>query len=114
MGADLAARARARATWCAAATPPASSRNVAFESDDYQTVQGLVAAGVGVALIPELALSVVREDIAIRALSPAPPVRQVIAATPAGARLVPAAPAMLGVLEQVARDYETQRGRPAD
>ena len=45
--------------------------NVAFESDDYQTVQGLVAAGVGVALIPELALSVVREDIAIRALSPA-------------------------------------------
>ena len=88
--------------------------NVAFESDDYQTVQGLVAAGVGVALIPELALSVVREDIAIRALSPAPPVRQVIAATPAGARLVPAAPAMLGVLEEAARRYETQRGRPAD
>ena len=88
--------------------------NVAFESDDYQTVQGLVAAGVGVALIPELALSTVREDIAIRALSPAPPVRQVIAAAPAGARLVPAAPAMLGVLEEVARDYETQRGRPAD
>ena len=48
--------------------------NVAFESDDYQTVQGLVAAGVGVALIPELALSVVREDIVIRALSPAPPI----------------------------------------
>jgi DNA-binding transcriptional LysR family regulator len=87
--------------------------NVAFESDDYQTVQGLVAAGVGVALIPELALSVVRDDIAIRTLSPAPPVRQVIAATPAGARLVPAAPAMLGVLEEAARRYETQRGRPA-
>ncbi|HZL53986.1 MAG TPA: LysR family transcriptional regulator, partial [Solirubrobacteraceae bacterium] len=58
--------------------------NVAFESDDYQTVQGLVAAGVGVALIPELALSVVREDIVIRALSPVSPVRQVIAAAPAG------------------------------
>jgi DNA-binding transcriptional LysR family regulator len=88
--------------------------NVAFESDDYQTVQGLVAAGVGVALIPELALSVVREDIVVRALSPAPPLRQVIAAAPAGARLVPAAPAMLGILEATARDYETQRGRPAD
>ncbi len=88
--------------------------NVAFESDDYQTVQGLVAAGVGVALIPELALSVVREDIAIRALSPAPPVRQVVAATPAGARLVPAAPAMLGVLEEAARAYETQRGARSD
>ena len=56
--------------------------NVSFESDDYQTVQGLVAAGVGVALIPELALSVVREDVTVRALSPAPPVRRVIAAAP--------------------------------
>jgi DNA-binding transcriptional LysR family regulator len=88
--------------------------NVAFESDDYQTVQGLVAAGVGVALIPELALSGVREEIVVRSLSPAPPVRQVIAAIPAGARLVPAAPAMLGVLEEVARGYRRHRGRPAD
>ncbi len=80
--------------------------NVSFESDDYQTVQGLVAAGVGVALIPELALSVVREDITIRTLSPAPPVRQVIAALPAGARLVPAAPVMLGILEQAATRYQ--------
>jgi DNA-binding transcriptional LysR family regulator len=79
---------------------------VAFESDDYQTVQGLVAAGVGVALIPELALTVVREDIEIRALDPRPPVRQVIAATPASARLLPAAPAMLAVLEQAATRYE--------
>jgi|SRR5271154_3064708 len=86
---------------------------VSFESDDYQTVQGLVAAGVGVALIPELALSVVREDIAIRALSPAPPVRQVIAAAPAGSRLVPATPTMLSVLEDAAKHYETQRGHPA-
>jgi DNA-binding transcriptional LysR family regulator len=81
--------------------------NVAFESDDYQTVQGLVAAGVGVALIPELALNpVVREDIAIRALSPRPPVRQVVAATPASARLLPAAPAMLAELEAAAARYE--------
>jgi DNA-binding transcriptional LysR family regulator len=79
---------------------------VSFESDDYQTVQGLVAAGVGVALIPELALSVVREDIVIRALSPRPPVRRVIAATAAGARLLPAAPAMLSVLGEVASGYE--------
>jgi len=76
--------------------------HVAFESDDYQTVQGLVAAGVGVALIPALALSVVREDIVIRPILPAPPRRQVIAAAPAGARLVPAAPAMLGILEEAA------------
>jgi DNA-binding transcriptional LysR family regulator len=86
--------------------------NVAFESDDYQTVQGLVAAGVGVALIPELALSVVREDIAIRSLSPRPPVRKVLAATPASARLVPAAPAMLGILEAAARQLSARGARP--
>jgi DNA-binding transcriptional LysR family regulator len=79
---------------------------VSFQSDDYQTVQGLVGAGVGVALIPELALSIVREDVVIRALSPRPPARRVIAATAAGARLLPAAPAMLSVLEQVASEYE--------
>jgi len=86
---------------------------VAFESDDYQTVQGLVAAGVGVALIPELALAVVREDIVIRAPSPAPPVREVIAAVPAGPRLVPAAPAMLGEL-QAAAGRLTGPGRPVE
>ena len=55
---------------------------VSFESDDYQTVQGLVAAGVGVALIPELALSSARDDIVIRPLHPDEPVRGVLAATP--------------------------------
>ena len=94
--------------------------SVSFESDDYQTVQGLVAAGVGVALIPELALSFVRDDIVIRRLAPSPPLRQVIAATPSGARLVPGAPAMLGVLEAAADDYlrareqREKKGRPAN
>jgi len=74
---------------------------VAFESDDYQTVQGLVASGVGVALIPRMALSAVREDIAVRSLDDSP-VRSVIAATPASSRLVPAAGAMLGILEALA------------
>jgi DNA-binding transcriptional LysR family regulator len=73
---------------------------VAFESDDYQTVQGLVAAGVGVALIPRLALSVVRKDVLVRELSPAPPSRTVIAALSPAAGLLPAAPAMLGILEE--------------
>lgn len=79
--------------------------NVSFESDDYQTVQGLVAAGVGVALIPELALSSVRQDIAIRALHPQPPQRKVIAAAPAAARRTPAATAMVEILTQIAARY---------
>jgi DNA-binding transcriptional LysR family regulator len=79
--------------------------NVSFESDDYQTAQGLVAAGVGVAFIPALALSSVREDIVVRSLSPAPPVRQVIAALPSDARRAPAAPAMLQFLREAAASY---------
>jgi DNA-binding transcriptional LysR family regulator len=75
---------------------------VSFESDDYQTVQGLVAAGVGVALIPRLALSTVRDDIRIRALDPASPVRKVLAATPRGAAVTPAVATMLDVLREVA------------
>lgn len=71
---------------------------VSFESDDYQTVQGLVAAGVGVALIPELALSTVREDIIVRALHPASPVRKVFAATPRAAAATPAVATMIDVL----------------
>jgi DNA-binding transcriptional LysR family regulator len=75
---------------------------VSFESDDYQTVQGLVAAGVGVALIPELALSAARTDIAIRALHPASPVRKVFAATRRSAAVTPVVAGMIGVLREVA------------
>jgi DNA-binding transcriptional LysR family regulator len=77
--------------------------SVSFESDDYQTVQGLVAAGVGVALIPRLALSTVRPDIHIRALHPRSPVRKVFAATPRGAAVTPAVATMLGVLREASR-----------
>src|SRR4051794_9523166 len=79
--------------------------SVSFETDDYQTVQGLVAAGVGVALIPQLALSTVREDIAIRALHPRAPVRTVLAATARRSGTSPAADRMLEVLADVSRRY---------
>jgi DNA-binding transcriptional LysR family regulator len=81
---------------------------VSFESDDYQTVLGLVAAGVGVALIPQLALSSVRQDVRVRALHPRGPVRRVIAATPRAAGTLPAAQAMLTVLEDVAGRYRAR------
>ena len=75
--------------------------SVSFESDDYQTVQGLVSAGVGVALIPQLALSNVRNDIRIRALHPHSPIRKVFAATRRGAAVTPAVATMLDVLREV-------------
>jgi DNA-binding transcriptional LysR family regulator len=78
---------------------------VSFESDDYLTVQGLVAAGVGVALIPQLALSQsVSYDIAVRELHPAGPVRHVVGTPGAGVSL-PAAAAMLDLLQDTARRY---------
>jgi DNA-binding transcriptional LysR family regulator len=77
---------------------------ISFESDDYDTVQGLVAAGVGVALIPQLALSNVRPDVVVRTLHPQAPVRRVTAATPSDAG-VPAATAMIEVLRDVAARY---------
>src|ERR1700742_2109673 len=71
---------------------------VSFESDDYLTVQGLVAAGVGVALIPQLALSSVREDIVVRPLPPRSPARKGLAATPRAAAATAAVATMLDVL----------------
>jgi len=45
---------------------------VAFASDDYGAVGRLVLAGVGVALVPELAAAAVGDAVALRRLDPAP------------------------------------------
>ena len=84
---------------------------VSFESDDYETVQGLVAAGVGVALIPRLALTHIHPGVAVRELSPKSPVRKVVAATLRGPAVAPAARTMLRVLSDVARDYSASLER---
>lgn len=76
---------------------------VAFESDDYETVQGLVAAGVGVALIPRLALTRVRPGLVVRELAPTSPTRTILAATPPGAAAAPAARTMMLVLGEIAK-----------
>jgi DNA-binding transcriptional LysR family regulator len=80
---------------------------VSFESDDYLTVQGLVAAGVGVALIPQLALSqTVSYDVAVRELHPHGPVRHVVAAGRGSGVTLPASAAMLDILRDTARRYQ--------
>jgi molybdate transport repressor ModE-like protein len=69
--------------------------DVAYESNDYTVMQALVAAGMGVTLIPDLALMLPSPEIALVEVVPDPPVRQVWAATlDAGARS-PAASAMV-------------------
>jgi DNA-binding transcriptional LysR family regulator len=82
--------------------------HVAFESDDFATVQGLVAAGVGVALIPDLGFATVRDDIVIRELAGEVKPRRVAAVAAAGYRS-PATEAMLDVLRETAAAYRSAR-----
>ena len=76
-----------------------------FTSDDYNVVQGLVAAGVAISLLPELALSNLREDIVIKPIAPNTPNRRVMAATLAGGFRSPAMTAMLDILGEAADHY---------
>ena len=50
---------------------------VAYTSDDYFAIQGLVASGMGVALVPGLALVGTRDDVAVRPLRGRPPYRRI-------------------------------------
>ncbi len=78
---------------------------VAFENDDYHAILGFVAAGVGVALIPDLVARAAREDVVIRPLGSHALVRKIAAAAPAGYR-APATEAMLEVLLAVGSEWE--------
>ena len=84
---------------------------VAFQTEDYNVVQGLVAAGVAVSLIAELALANLRDDVVIRSLGRQAPIRHVHAATLASGYRAPATEAMLEVLKVAASDYLERRSR---
>ena len=51
--------------------------HVVAEADEFSVTQGYVAVGLGVALVPQLALSAVRRQIVVRPLRPAPPPRHI-------------------------------------
>jgi DNA-binding transcriptional LysR family regulator len=85
---------------------------VGFRSDDVNVVQGMVAAGSGVAVVPELALATVREDVLVRSLGSSAPARSVAAATLAGVHRSPATEAALELLAEVSKRYvRMRRGR---
>jgi DNA-binding transcriptional LysR family regulator len=83
---------------------------IAFQNDDYSAILGFVAAGVGVALIPDMVSRGAREDVTIRTLEPAPPSRPIGAVLPSGYRS-PAATAMLAVLAEVGEEWVAGRGQ---
>src|SRR5215210_7435358 len=77
---------------------------IAFEADETLAAQALVAAGVGVTMLPRLALTTLHPAVVARKLSK-PPVRRIWAARPAGAYQSPASEAMLQILQDVAEEF---------
>jgi DNA-binding transcriptional LysR family regulator len=82
---------------------------IAFNSEDYLAIQGFVAAGMGISLVPDLALLAVRDDVVVRSLGNQAPAREIIAATLEGGYCSPAKQAMLEILCEVGREFEGKR-----
>jgi DNA-binding transcriptional LysR family regulator len=87
--------------WCSDA---GFEPNIAFESDDHNVLIGLVAAGMGVALLPELALRIRHPDVAIRPVAGSQPMRRIFAATPKNGYRSPATEAMIEILASAVDD----------
>jgi molybdate transport repressor ModE-like protein len=71
---------------------------VEFESDDYSVLQGFVAGGLGVTLLPDLALASLRPDVVVRPVEPVTPQRRVWAVIRSAGARSPAAEAMVQML----------------
>ncbi len=86
---------------------------VAYESDDYTAIHELVGAGLGVALLPDLALFPANEDVVLRPLRPDAPSRRIQAVTRRDGLRSPAARAMLDVLRTIEPRRRAARPEPA-
>lgn len=87
---------------------------VTLESNDYTTMQGLVAAGVGVTLIPDLVLATgVNPGVAVVPLAGRPPVRRIWAARSAGGYRSAATETMTAVLQEVCAGFPARLGAVA-
>ena len=72
---------------------------IAHRSGDWQAVMGLVAADLGISLVPRLAHSVTPPGVTIVPLTGEPPKRHVFAACRGGAESNPAVRAVLDACE---------------
>jgi DNA-binding transcriptional LysR family regulator len=84
---------------------------VSFESDDYQVLFGLAEAGLGVALLPELAGD--HPGVALRPIEPDAPIRRIWAITREPESRSPAAEQMLAILNDVGATYGKDDGLKA-
>ena len=83
---------------------------IGFESDDYHVMQGYIAAGLGVTLLPDLALATLRSDVVVRQTDPPAPERRVWAASRMEGSRSPATGEMLSILVEVGAAYEKRTG----
>ncbi|PRX44031.1 DNA-binding transcriptional LysR family regulator [Prauserella shujinwangii] len=74
--------------------------NFVVEAEDYQTAQGFVAAGLGVSLLPELALGSPHPGVVVRRVRRPEPVRVIHAAIAARARELPAVRSLLAAMRR--------------
>jgi molybdate transport repressor ModE-like protein len=90
-------------TWCGKA---GFEPKIVFESDDHNVQMGLVAAGVGVTLLPELALRILPAGVETRRVAGPEPWRKIFAAVPSDGYRSPATEAMIEVLKAVSERFE--------
>jgi DNA-binding transcriptional LysR family regulator len=83
--------------------------NVRFQSDDYQALQGMAASGIGVAMIPTLALISSRSDVVVLPVRGRAPARQILAAVRAGEEN----PLVDHMVESLRAAAHTLAGRPS-
>ena len=74
--------------------------NIVVESEDYQTAQGFVAAGLGVGLVPELGLGTPHPGVVIRRIRHPEPVRAIHAAVATRAVRHPAVRTLLDAMRE--------------
>ena len=89
----------------AAALAAGFEPRIAFESAQWLGKQGLVAAGVGVTLMPTLALATVRDDIVLRSIDDPVLKRRVSIATLCCGYASPAVGPMKAILREVAAQH---------
>jgi DNA-binding transcriptional LysR family regulator len=75
--------------------------DISFRTDDYQSAQGLVAAGVGLCLVPRLALSALRPDVVALPLDSPHVVRRIEAVTLRTSATLPHITQLLDTLQRL-------------
>jgi DNA-binding transcriptional LysR family regulator len=93
------------------ATATGFRSNAAFEGDDFATILRLVGSGAGVALVPELAVRELPDDVVVAPIAPAGLTRAIHAVTLDTGIPALATTAIVDVLAQLGRE-RSRRRRP--